>query len=211
MQSLYSDAHIVINISGCIGDNQMPVSGVKQGCPLSSTLSGVFIDALEGWLSHRSAAAGVSIACESGGTRLLLSGLIYADDLALVANSPSHLQTLINALSDFCASAGLEISATKTQVMQFLPLVRNQALPVQHSFSFGSDTASSLSLVNTTHYKYLAATYCSSGNPSDSMTAQRHNSGRRICWVATVILYCGLLGVWQACSTAVATLYVRRL
>ena len=119
----------------------MPVSGVKQGCPLSPTLFGVFIDALEGWLSHRAAAAGVSIQCENGGSRLL-SSLIYADDLALVANSPSHLQGLIDALSDFCASAGLEISATKTQVMQFLPLVRNRPLPEQHSFSFGSDTAS---------------------------------------------------------------------
>ena len=128
VQSLYSDAQIVVNISGCIGDSQMPVSGVKQGCPLSPTLFGVFIDALEGWLSHRAAAAGVSIQCENGGSRLL-SSLIYADDLALVANSPSHLQGLIDALSDFCASAGLEISATKTQVMQFLPLVRSQSPP----------------------------------------------------------------------------------
>ena len=107
VQSLYSDAQVVVNISGCIGDSQMPVSGVKQGCPLSPALFGVFIDALEGWLSHRAAAAGVSIQCENGGSRLL-SSLIYADDLALVANSPSHLQGLIDALSDFCASAGLE-------------------------------------------------------------------------------------------------------
>ena len=35
---LYSDAQIVVNISDCIGDSQMPVSGVKQGCPLSPTL-----------------------------------------------------------------------------------------------------------------------------------------------------------------------------
>ena len=173
VQSLYSDAQIVVNISGCIGDSQVPVSGVKQGCPLSPTLFGVFIDALEGWLSHRAAAAGVSIQCENGGSRLL-SSLIYADDLALVSNSPSHLQGLIDALSDFCASAGLEISATKTQVMQFLPLVRNRPLPEQHSFSFGSDTAS-ICLVNTSHYKYLGVTFCSSGNPSDYMPAARHN------------------------------------
>ena len=144
VQSLYSDTQIVVNISGCIEDSQMPVSGVKQGCSLSATLFGVFIS-LEGWLSHRAAAAGVSIQCENGGSSLL-SSLIYADDLALVANSPSHLQGLIDALSDFCASAGREISATKTQVMQFLPLVRNRPLPEQHSFSFGSDTAKSFNM-----------------------------------------------------------------
>ena len=97
--------------------------------------------------------------------------LIYADDLALVANSPFS-----PAGSDRCPvrllrSAGLEISATKTQVMQFLPLVRNRPLPEQHSFSFGSDTAS-ICLVNTSYYKYLGVTFCSSGNPSDYMPAQ---------------------------------------
>ncbi len=158
MQSLYSDADIVINISGCIGERQMPISGVKQGYPLIPTLFGVLIDALDGWLSHRAAAAGVFIAREGGGTRLL-SGLIYADDLALVANSPSHLQALIDNLSEFCACPGLMISATKTQVMQFLPPVCNQPLPVLHSFSFGSDTPSSISLVNTTHYKYLGVAF----------------------------------------------------
>ena len=90
----------------------MAVSGVKQGCPLRPILFGVFIDALEGWLSHRAVAAGISIQCESGGSHLLPS-LIYADDLALVANFPFHLQGLIDALSDFCASAGLEVSATQ--------------------------------------------------------------------------------------------------
>ena len=63
------------------------------------------------------------------GSRLLP---IYADDLALVANFPSHLQALIDALSDDCASADLGISATKTLVMQFLHLVYNHFLPVQH-------------------------------------------------------------------------------
>ena len=87
------------------------------------------------------AAAGVSIQCENGGSRLLAS-LIYADDLALVANFPSHLQGLIDALSDFCASAGLEISATKTQVMQFLPLVRINILKVKaHAGIAGNEYA----------------------------------------------------------------------
>ncbi len=46
-------------------------------------------------------------------------------------------------------------------------MVRNQALHVQHSFSLGSDTASSRSrsLVNTSYYKYLAVTFCSSSIP----------------------------------------------
>ena len=34
IQALYSDAHIVINIDGCIGDSTTLLSGVKQGRPL---------------------------------------------------------------------------------------------------------------------------------------------------------------------------------
>ena len=60
IQALYSDAKIVINISGCVGDSEPTISGVKQGCPPSPTLFGIFIDALEGWLSfHRAPTAGV--------------------------------------------------------------------------------------------------------------------------------------------------------
>lgn len=32
VQSLHSDAQIMININGCIGFSQMPVNGVKQDC-----------------------------------------------------------------------------------------------------------------------------------------------------------------------------------
>ena len=46
IQALYSDAHIVINIDGCIGESATVLSGVKQGCPLSPTLFGIFIDAI---------------------------------------------------------------------------------------------------------------------------------------------------------------------
>ena len=114
------------------------------------------------------------------------------------------MQGLIDALSDFCASAGLEISATKTQAMQFLPLVRNRPLPEQHSFSFGSDTAS-ICPVNTSRYKYPGVTFCSSGNTSDYMPAARHNMvGAYICWIAAALLW---VGVRQACSPAVAALH----
>ncbi len=140
----------------------------------------MFIDPLEGWLSHTAAGAGVSIACEwYGGGACLLSALIYADDLVLVANSPSHLQALIDALSNSCASAGLETN-NKTQMMQFLPLrlIRNAIKPCLYCaafFLFWFDTASSISLVNTSHCIYLGVTFCSSGNPSDYMPAARHN------------------------------------
>jgi hypothetical protein len=188
IQALYSDAHIVINIDGCIGDSATVLSGVKQGCPLSPTLFGIFIDALEGWLSHRVPAAGVRVQSEGGAARLL-STLIYADDLALLANCPLQLQALIDALAEFCSSAGLAVSAAKTQVMQFLPRMRGQALPL-HSFWYGSDAAIPTPLLNTSTYKYLGIHFCSSGNPSDYMKPARDNISR--AYHSMRRRYCGL-------------------
>ena len=52
--------------------------GVKQGCPLSPTLFGLYIDKLEEWLNK---ANGEEIQLAEYVIRLLL----YADDLILIA------------------------------------------------------------------------------------------------------------------------------
>ena len=77
---------------------------MEQGYPLNPTLCGVFIDALEDWLGRPA----VAVVSPKAAT------LIYADDLALLAICPLPLQELIDALADFCSSAGSEISAAKT-------------------------------------------------------------------------------------------------
>ncbi len=105
-------------VCGCNGDSHISVSGVKQGCPLSPTLLGVFIDALEGRLSHR-AAAGVSIGCESGDNRLL-SRLLFANNLALAARFPSHLQALIYVLTYFSPSSSCTASQTASKSLRQL-------------------------------------------------------------------------------------------
>ncbi len=71
IQALHSDANIVNNISSCVGDSEPTLTGVKKGCPLSPTLFGTFIDALESWLSHRAPTAGVSVRTHGGSGRLL--------------------------------------------------------------------------------------------------------------------------------------------
>ena len=136
--------------------------GVAGHCPLSPTLFGIFIDALEGWLSHRVPAAGVRVQYEGGASRLL-STLIYADDLALLANCPLQLQGLIDALAAFCSSAGLEISAAKTQVMQFLPRIRGQVHPL-HLFRYGSNAATSTPLLN--HFTHISISVFISAHPA---------------------------------------------
>ena len=47
IQSLYNNARLRVKVDGRAGDAQHPQIGVKQGCPMSSTLFGLVIDALE--------------------------------------------------------------------------------------------------------------------------------------------------------------------
>jgi hypothetical protein len=70
---------------------------VRDG-PLSPTLFGVFIDALEPWLLDQAPRVSVPLQTRRGVLRFL-STLMYADDIAL---RPSGLQQLIDHLVSFC-------------------------------------------------------------------------------------------------------------
>ncbi len=85
--------------------------GLRQGCPLSATLFGLFIDGLHHYLETVVPGAGVQI------QHLRLRELVYADDICLMASSPGQLQALIDALASYCATLHLEISVPKTKVM----------------------------------------------------------------------------------------------
>ncbi|KAL3700021.1 hypothetical protein R1sor_018043 [Riccia sorocarpa] len=72
--------------------------GVIQGCPLSPTLFGVFIDSLYWLLADRD--AGVQL----GNTKI--SSLLFADDVAIVANSEAQMKCFIQGVEEFCSLTG---------------------------------------------------------------------------------------------------------
>ena len=86
--------------------------GVKQGCTLSPTLFGLYIDKLEEWLNK---ANGDGIRLVEHVIRLLL----YADDFILIAKTTQGLREHLMNLENFCTEVGMEINASKTKVMIF--------------------------------------------------------------------------------------------
>ena len=84
--------------------------GLRQGCPLSATLFGLFIDGLHHYLETVALEAGIQI------QHMRLKELVYADDICLMASSPG-LQALIDALASYSATLRMEISVPKTKVM----------------------------------------------------------------------------------------------
>ena len=92
IQSLYDGCLLSMRVNGVTGDSQTPSMGLRQGCPLSATLFGLFIDGLHHYLETAVPAAGIQI------LQMRLRELVYADDICLLASSPEQLQALIDCL-----------------------------------------------------------------------------------------------------------------
>ena len=116
MQSLYDNCLLSMRVSGFSGEGQTPSMGLRQGCPLSATLFGLFIHGLHHYLEVVAPAAGIQI------QHMRLRELVYADDTCLMASSPEQWQALIDALSSYCAIMHMGISVPKTKVMVVSPV-----------------------------------------------------------------------------------------
>jgi exonuclease III len=88
--------------------------GVKQGCPLSPTLFGLYVDKLE---SHLMAGLNTVMAPRLGHDHV--PSLMYADDVAILSYSQVGLQNALNILDGFCHEQGLTVNLQKTQVVVF--------------------------------------------------------------------------------------------
>jgi hypothetical protein len=101
--------------------------GVKQGCPLSPLLFGLYLDALEGHLDGRK--------CDAPAlANMHVWLLLFADDLPLTLESEVGLQQQLDALQQLCVEHGLTVNVKKTKVMVF-----NFVDPCQE-FMFKGDT-----------------------------------------------------------------------
>ena len=138
IQSLYSSGTLSMKAAGTAGQPWTQQMGVRQGCPLSPTLFGIFFDGLHDHLQSCAAMSGMQL-----GSGRWLSLLVYADDVVLLSWTPAVLQLLLDSMNDFCLGLGLVISPTKMEVVVFngpgtpsLWHVGSQTLPQSPSFKY---------------------------------------------------------------------------
>ena len=97
LKSCYANVRVCVGIPG-VGTSA-PIDstmGVKQSCPMSLALFGLYIDQLEHHLQSH----------DQDALRLLdtkVSILLYADDIFLLSKSPSGLQHRLDILQLFCS------------------------------------------------------------------------------------------------------------
>ncbi|XP_078607973.1 uncharacterized protein LOC144879949 [Branchiostoma floridae x Branchiostoma japonicum] len=148
VQALYEEVKSCVRINEEISGMFNCTKGVRQGCILSPFLFAFFIRDLDDHLKQ-SGCRGIQV----GDVEIL--SLMFADDLALCADSVIGLQRVLNALNTYCSKWQLTVNLVKTKVMVF----RNggKLKRTEKWYYCGKK----VDVVNS--YKYLGITISSSG------------------------------------------------
>jgi hypothetical protein len=138
--------------------------GVKQGCPLSPLLFGLYIDRVAPLITAADptapALAGLAVAL-----------LLYADDLTLLSTTPAGLQHQLDALHSFCISSQLDVNLAKTEVVVFNP--PSPSRPATPTWHFGTSP-----VTTSDSYRYLGITFHSKKGITSAPT-HLHAAGER--------------------------------
>jgi hypothetical protein len=112
--------------------------GFKQGCPLSPTHFGIYIDKLEDFL-EKTSCVGPTL------TRIFINILLYVDDIILMAMSPHDIENQLRILKDFFSNMGMTVNTDKTKVM----IIKSNKIP------YDTFVYENKNLEEVTSYKYL--------------------------------------------------------
>ena len=105
---LYKDTVAAVWDGSSTSDFFRTNKGVKQGCVLSALLFVLFLNDLHSELP-------IGIFVEGIGINVLL----YADDIVILAESPTILQSIINKFSSYCDKWNLEVNLEKSEIVIF--------------------------------------------------------------------------------------------
>jgi hypothetical protein len=87
--------------------------GVRQGCPMSPVLFGIYIEKFAEQLDHVGMTHGPSIDGQP------VPVLLYADDMVLLSKSHAGLQRLLHELELFCDQSKMSVNLAKTGIVVF--------------------------------------------------------------------------------------------
>ena len=113
IKSLYACDSAAVRSSQGISAIFTCLTGVKQGCPLSPTLFGLYVDGLEQHLLETADIDAPTLMV------VMVPLLLYANDLILMSESRAGLQKELDALASFYEQRQLTDSHSKTKVVVF--------------------------------------------------------------------------------------------
>ena len=86
--------------------------GLKQGCPASCSLFGLFVDDLEDTIiaEHRLGGGGLDLPTLNSASSAV-PHILFADDTLLLSTSAAGLQAQLDLLAAYCRDNGLTVNA----------------------------------------------------------------------------------------------------
>jgi hypothetical protein len=180
IKALYADVPMAIKTAQGLTANFQSVMGVKQGCPLSPTLFGLYLDDLEDTMR-----AEQHLLDSPSLSGLTLLALLYADDLALASTSLAGLQAQMDVLHGYALRWGLTVNVDKTKAV----IYRAVRAPVCSNPTLMYD-GKSIEFVDT--FKYLGIDLHCTQSFSDA-GLPRKESGQRA--LPAMLRRCRELGI----------------
>ena len=119
LKHMYTNSTGQIKISGHLSNKFNISKGTEQGHPLSPDFFKMYINDLSPLLEHENCPKLIN---------QIVSHLLWADDLILLALDPITIQKQLDSLDHFCKEWGVDINMTKTKLIVFNPNP-NHAVP----------------------------------------------------------------------------------
>ena len=148
LSDMYNKSVAKIKIANLLSPDIKIERGTEQGHPLSPDLFKLFIHDLSSLLKSTGDYPNLN--------KMIVSHLLWADDLVLLSLSAKSLQDNMDILFNFCKKMGLEINIKKTNVLTFCPTKRK---PLYENFTLGDQV-----IKHCSKYCYLGIIFDQNGN-----------------------------------------------
>jgi hypothetical protein len=159
IKKVFGDAHTVLQVRGKTSPPVHPGRGTRQGDLLSPLHFNLVMDIA---LSKLNSAIGFKLFAPDEPPRVI-NRLGYADDLILIASTPSGLQNLLKTFEEEIGCFGLWLSHEKCKALSLVPNRKLKIIKVETRESFKVIHSFMQQLGPTTKWEYLGVPFESKG------------------------------------------------